>query len=106
MAALGGFLFAQAWGPGAHFMTFATLSYPTSLRGVGVGFNQGMVRVGSMLSLFLFPVLSQAFGTGVFWLIALAPAAGLLALGLIRWEPVGYDVDSEVEDVPPLVKTV
>ncbi len=103
MAALGGFLFAQAWGPGAHYMTFATLSYPTSLRGVGVGFNQGMIRVGSMLSLFLFPILSQAFGTGVFWLIAIAPAAGLMALALIRWEPVGYDVDAE--DVPALVKS-
>lgn len=95
LAALGGFLFAQAAGPGAHFMTFATLSYPTSLRGVGVGFNQSVVRVGATTSLFLFPVLSSGLGTGVFWVIAVAPAFGVLALLLLRWEPVGYDVDAE-----------
>ncbi|MFS8102346.1 MFS transporter [Lentzea alba] len=95
LLSLGAFLFAQAWGPGAHYMTFASLSYPTSLRGVGVGFNQGVLRIGSTLSLFLFPVLASALGTGVFWVIAAAPAVGLLALLLIRWEPVGYDVDAE-----------
>ncbi|GAA2803880.1 MFS transporter [Crossiella cryophila] len=95
LLALGAFLFAQGWGPGANYMTFATLSYPTSLRGVGVGFNQGMLRIGSTASLFLFPVLSASLGTGVFWVIALAPALGLLALLLVRWEPVGYDVDAE-----------
>ncbi|MCO1581041.1 MFS transporter [Crossiella sp. SN42] len=101
LLALGAFLFAQGWGPGANYMTFATLSYPTSLRGMGVGFNQGMLRIGSTVSLFLFPVLSASLGTGVFWVIALAPALGLLALLLVRWEPVGYDVDAEdAEGVP------
>ncbi len=95
LLSLGAFLFAQAWGPGAHYMTFASLSYPTSLRGVGVGFNQGVLRIGSTLSLFLFPILATSLGTGVFWVIAAAPAIGLLALLLIRWEPVGYDVDAE-----------
>lgn len=33
--------------------------------------------------------------TGVFWVIAIAPLAGLLALLFIRWEPSGYDVDAE-----------
>lgn len=102
VAALGGFLSAQAWGPGANYMTFATLSYPTSLRGVGVGFNQGVVRIGATVSLFLFPILSAGLGTNVFWIIALAPMAGLLALLLIRWEPVDYDVDAEDAEGAPL----
>jgi hypothetical protein len=38
-------------------MTFASLSYPTSLRGVGVGLNQTLMRSSSTLSLFLFPLL-------------------------------------------------
>lgn len=89
------FLFGQGFGPGSHTMTFASLSYPTSLRGMGVGFNQTLMRGSSTVSLFLFPVLAAALGTGVFWVIALAPLAGLIALMAIRWEPSGYDVDAE-----------
>jgi len=93
------FLFGQGIGPGSHTMTFASLSYPTSLRGVGVGFNQILVRASSTASLFLFPVLSAALGTGVFWVIAFAPLIGLIVLMAIRWEPSGYDVDAEDFDV-------
>ncbi|MEV5535518.1 MFS transporter [Saccharopolyspora shandongensis] len=92
--ALGAFMFAQASGPGAHFMSFASLSYPTTMRGTGIGFNQGTLRVGSTLALFFFPVLSASLGSGVFWVIALAPLMGLVALLAKRWEPVGYDADA------------
>lgn len=92
---LGGYLLAQGFGPGAHSMTYASLSYPTSLRGVGVGFNQTLVRSASTVSLFLFPVLSAALGTRVFWVIAAAPLTSLAVLLAIRWEPSGYDVDAE-----------
>lgn len=95
IAMLALFLFGQGVGPGSHSMTFASLSYPTSLRGVGVSFNQTLMRTSSTLSLFLFPVLTALLGTGVFWVIALAPLAGLLALLTLRWEPSGYDVDAE-----------
>ncbi|MGD9424203.1 MFS transporter [Pantoea sp. NSTU24] len=94
------FLFGQGFGPGSHTMTFASLSYPTSLRGVGVGFNQTLMRGSSTVSLFLFPVLVAALGTGVFWVIFLAPLTGLLALLAIRWEPSGYDVDAEDFEQP------
>jgi MFS family permease len=92
---LAAFLLGQGIGPGSHSMTFASLSYPTSLRGVGVGFNQTLMRASSTVSLFLFPVLSAAMGTKVFWVIAFAPLAGLIALFAVRWEPSGYDVDAE-----------
>lgn len=95
IAMLALFLLGQGVGPGSHTMSFATLSYPTSLRGVGVGFNQTLMRGSSTLSLFLFPLLSATLGTNVFWVIALAPLAGLVALLAIRWEPSGYDVDAE-----------
>ncbi|MBE9373134.1 MFS transporter [Saccharopolyspora sp. HNM0983] len=98
LAALGAFMFAQAAGPGAQFMSFASLSYPTSLRGTGIGFNQGTLRVGSTLALFFFPVLSASLGSGVFWVLALAPVFGLLALLAKRWEPVGYDADAVERD--------
>ena len=92
---LGGYLFGQGFGPGSHSMTYASLSYSTSLRGVGVGFNQTLVRSASTISLFLFPVLAGALGTKVFWVIAIAPLVSLLVLLAIRWEPSGYDIDDE-----------
>ena len=69
------FLFGGFWS-GAHTMTFASLSYPTSLRGVGVGLNQTLMRSSSTLSLFLFPLLVASLDTAVFWVIALAPFIG------------------------------
>ncbi|WP_322014729.1 MFS transporter [Paraburkholderia sp. J12] len=95
VALLAAFLFGQGIGPGSHTMTFASLAYPTSLRGVGVGLNQTLMRASSTVSLFLFPVLSAALGTRVFWIIAIAPLCGLAALLAVRWEPSGYDVDAE-----------
>jgi MFS family permease len=92
---LGGYLFGQGFGPGSHAMTYASLSYPTSLRGVGVGFNQTLVRSASTVSLFLFPVLAAALGTKVFWVILLAPLTSLAVLAAIRWEPSNYDIDRE-----------
>lgn len=95
IAMLALFLFGQGFGPGSHTMTYASLSYPVSLRGVGVGLNQTLMRASSTLSLFLFPLLTAMLDTGVFWVIVLAPLAGLIALLLVRWEPSGYDVDAE-----------
>jgi len=89
------FLFGQGMGPGSHTMTYASLSYPTSIRGMGVGLHQTAVRIASTISLFLFPVLAHALGTQVFWVIAVAPFIGLITLLTLRWEPSNYDVDAE-----------
>lgn len=95
VAMLAVFIFAQAGGPGAHLMSYATLSYPTSLRGVGVGFNEGVKRVFSIVSLVGFPILAAALKTGVFWVILIFPLLGLLSIALIRWDPTGVDTDAE-----------
>lgn len=94
---LGLFVFFHSYGPGAQGMTISTLSYPTSLRGVGSGFGQAMLRIGSIISLFFFPILSAALGTGVFYVVALAPLLGMLVLAIIRWDPTDVDVDAEAE---------
>lgn len=95
VAMLAAFIFAQAGGPGANLMNFATLSYPTRLRGIGVGFNQGTLRTFSIISLLTFPILAAQLGTGVFWIVALAPLAGALSLLVNPWDPTGQDVDAE-----------
>jgi MFS family permease len=89
------FMFAQGFGPGAHIMTFASLGFPTSMRGISLGLNQGVLKVGSAVTLFFFPLLSGALGTRVYWVILAAPALGLAALLAKRWEPVGFDPEAE-----------
>ncbi|MEP7002543.1 MAG: MFS transporter, partial [bacterium] len=92
-ALLGIFVFFHSYGPGAQGMTMATLSYPTHLRGTGAGFGQAVLRIGSTISLLLFPIFAANLGTGVFYVVAIAPTVGLITLLLIKWEPIGYDVD-------------
>ncbi|MDF7661952.1 MFS transporter [Erwiniaceae bacterium L1_54_6] len=89
------FLLGQGFGPGAQTMVYASLSYPASIRGVGVGLNQTITRFATTIALFLFPLLTASLDTGLFWVIALSPVLGLLALFAIRWEPAGYDIDAE-----------
>ena len=96
---IGAFVFFHSYGPGAQGMTMATLSYPTTLRGTGAGFGQAALRVGSTISLLLFPILAENFGTRVFWIVAIAPAIGIVALLIIRWDPMAVDVDAEDFDV-------
>ncbi|WAL39300.1 MULTISPECIES: MFS transporter [Brevibacterium] len=95
IAMLAAFIFAQAGGPGANLMNYATLSYPSRLRGIGVGFNQAVLRTFSIVSLIAFPMLAASLSTGVFWIVACAPLAGAIAVALIRWDPTGVDVDAE-----------
>ncbi|WP_306316488.1 MULTISPECIES: MFS transporter [unclassified Streptomyces] len=99
---LGSFMFAQGFGPGAHIMSYASLGFPTSMRGVSIGFNQAVLRLGSTLTLFFFPILSSGLGTGVYWVILGAPVLGLIALLVKRWEPVGFDADAEERELKSL----
>ncbi|MFC5447552.1 MFS transporter [Paenibacillus aestuarii] len=93
---LAAFIFGHAFGPGSQGMTMATLSYPTELRGLGTGFGQGITRVGSVLGFFLFPVVLAAVGLyNTLLLLAIVPFLGLVATLLIKWEPVGQDVENE-----------
>lgn len=96
VAMLAAFVFAQAGGPGANLMNYATLSYPTRLRGIGIGFNQSVLRAFSIVSLIMFPILAGSMGTGVFWIVACAPLAGAIAVGIVKWDPTAKDVEEEV----------
>lgn len=95
VAMLAAFVFAQAGGPGANLMDYATLSYPTRLRGIGIGFNQSVLRAFSIVSLIMFPILAASLGTGVFWIVACAPLAGAIAVGIVAWDPTAKDVEHE-----------
>jgi MFS transporter, putative metabolite transport protein len=91
---IGIFIFGHSFGPGSQGMTMATLSYPTQFRGVGSGWGQTMVRVGSILGFYVFPLVLAAVGlTRTLLFLTIVPVIGLVALLLIRWEPIGQDVE-------------
>lgn len=92
---LGVFIFGHAAGPGTQSIVIATMSYPTSIRGTGVGFIQLGNRLGGALGLAIWPIMTAAFGLNAVYMLAIAPFVGLLALLLIRWDPGKHNVDEE-----------
>ena len=93
---LGIFLCFHSFGQGSQGMTIATLSFPTSIRGAGTGWAQGMLRVGSTIGFFFFPLVREHFGLGTtLLLLVIVPLISLVTVLSIRWEPVGADVDAE-----------
>ncbi|HEX6446297.1 MAG TPA: MFS transporter [Streptosporangiales bacterium] len=92
---VGVLIFGHSFGPGAQGKTMAALSYPTEIRGVGMGFTEGMSRVGTILGFYVFPVILAAAGLAHTMLaLIVIPLVGLVALGFIKWEPVGQDVET------------
>jgi MFS family permease len=90
------FIFGHSFGPGAQGMTMAALSYPTRIRGTGSGWGQSMVRVGSILGFYFFPIVVAAVGLGSMMLyLAAVPLLGLIGVLSIHWEPVGQTIDEE-----------
>ena len=90
------FQFAHGFGPGTLGMTMAAMSFPTEIRGAGVGVAQGFLRLGSIFGFYFFPLIYANFGLGSTLLIlAIAPAIGLLTCCLTDWDPSNYNVDLE-----------
>jgi MFS family permease len=88
------FIFGHSLGPGSQGMTMAALSFPTRIRGIGTGWGQSMVRVGSILGFYFFPLALAAVGLQSMMLyLAVVPLLGLIGVLSIRWEPVGQTVD-------------
>jgi putative MFS transporter len=94
------FIGAHTFGPGSSAQSMSAMSYPTRVRGVGAGLSQASNRSGSLIALYGVPVLLGAFGLYHALLILLvAPVIGLVALAVIKWEPVGNVSDDEPESV-------
>lgn len=96
---LGAIIFFHSAGPGGLGMTIATLSYPPSIRPSGVGFARAIMRTGAIAGLIFWPMLWGALKTDAFFWLALVPFLGFLTCVLIKWEPLGANVDAEDADV-------
>ena len=82
------------FGPGYAGTAMGSLSYPTDIRGISGGYTQAITRVGGIIGAYAFPVLLSAVGQRVtIGYIALAPLVGLLFVVLIKWDPIGKDVE-------------
>jgi len=98
IAVLGGFagyLFGQGFGPGCQQMIYATLTYPTEIRGVGIGMNRLISGLGATMAMWALPGLYAHFGTNLFWFILTAPLIGLTLHQIIRWDVFNYDPDGD-----------
>lgn len=90
---------AHNFGAGYVGTAMGTLSYPTAIRGIGGGYTQAITRVGGIIGAFAFPVLLEAQGMRfTIGAIVLAPLVAIVALLVIRWDPVGKDVEEHGED--------
>lgn len=88
------FVFGHSFGPGAQGMTMAALSYPTRIRGVGTGWGQAMVRIGSICGFYFFPLVVASLGLrGMLLALAAVPLIGLVAAMSVSWEPTTQDVE-------------
>jgi MFS family permease len=96
---LGLIIFFHSAGPGGLGMTIATLSYPPTIRPAGIGFARAIMRIGAIAGLILWPMLWGALKTDAFYWLALVPLVGFLTCLLIKWEPIGADVDAEDDAV-------
>lgn len=94
------FIGFHTFGPGSTAQSFSSLSFPTRIRGASAGLSQASNRVGSLIALFLVPVLLATIGlTGTLLCLFIAPAVGLVALVLIKWEPIGKASEIELDTV-------
>lgn len=95
------FMLGHTVGPGPQGMAYGTLSFPTSIRGSAVGWTQGMLRVGSVIGFLVFPISLATLGfSSTFMLLALAPVTVVLVTLLLRWEPIGVDIEAEEVGIP------
>lgn len=102
---LGIFILAHSFGPGSQGKTMAAMSYPTEFRGVGTGWAEAMSRVGSILGFYVFPlVLAVAGLSHTLLYLAAIPLIMLVSLLVIRWEPVGQDVESAAAPAEPAME--
>lgn len=87
-------MFGHHLGPGPLSKTLAPISYPTEIRGIGSGWAETLVRVGSIFGLLLFPIALAAFGVSTtMFIVAIFPAIAIIALATIRWDPQRDPVD-------------
>ena len=101
------FIISHGFGPGGAGMTISALSFPTAIRGIGTGFTQSLLRVGSTMGFYFFPLLLAAVGLyPTLLLLAIVPLIGLVVTLIIKWDPVLQNVNVDEEETQPVREEV
>src|SRR5581483_1237844 len=101
------FILSHGFGPGGAGMTTSALSFPTAIRGIGTGFTQSLLRVGSTMGFYFFPLLLAAVGLyPTLLLLAIVPFVGLLVTLVIKWDPVQQNINVDEEEAKPALEGV
>ena len=90
------FIFGHSFGVAANTQTMAALSFPTRIRATAVGFIHALIRLGAIGGFYYFPLFMAKAGLRkmMMWLV-LVPLTGLIVTLMIKWEPVGKDIEAE-----------
>lgn len=91
------FLFGHAGGPGTQGKTIGAMSFPTQLRSQATGIVESVSRTGSIIGTFIFPIILATVGLNqTMLIIGLVPLIGLTITFVLKWEPVGKNVENEL----------
>ena len=102
-AILGIFDLIHGFGPAIQGMGMASLSYPTEIRGIGIGWTQSAVRIGSIIGFYVFPLLMAVIGlSGTLLVIAIAPLITLTVILFDRWDPALQRETVDAEELADL----
>lgn len=98
------FIFFHSAGPGANGKSIAALSYRSDIRTLGTGITGMLGSFGSVIGLYIFPLIKESLGLGpTIALLSAVPLLGLITCLIIKWDPTrsSIDPDEEVIDLKP-----
>lgn len=92
------FIFCHSAGPGANGKSVAALAYRSSMRTLGTGVTGMLGSLGSVVGLYIFPVIKESLGLGPsIAVLSVVPLVGLITCLLIAYEPLRMTVSPDEE---------
>ncbi|MER7015527.1 MFS transporter [Saccharopolyspora sp. NPDC000359] len=92
------FIFCHSAGPGANGKSIAALSYRSDIRTLGTGITGMLGSFGSVIGLYIFPLIKESLGLGpTIALLSAVPLLGLITCLLIKWDPTRTSIDPDEE---------
>jgi MFS family permease len=95
------YFFAE-FGPNTTTFVLASELYPVSMRTTGHGISAGIAKFGAFIGVFVFPILTSAFGLSGTLLITFFFSIIGFVLTLLLPEPKGRSLESISDDAVPL----
>ncbi|WP_017596148.1 MFS transporter [Nocardiopsis potens] len=100
------FILAHSGGPGANGKSVSALSFRSELRATANGVIGALGSLGTVLGLFLFPLVQEAVGLPTtFLLVSVVPLVCCVICSAVKWEPTRAAVNPDEElDAPQFAR--